>query len=104
MLMVGVGLTSSAAFAKTTDRGVVTPLPKAVTLADNVVVTPQGGMNPAPAPAPTTTKVVPAQPAQPVVVEPSAPARAHGSHRTRAEAVHVDHRRSAPSWAPSRAL
>ena len=75
---LGAVLTSSAAFAKTTDRGVVTPLPKAITLADNVVVTPQSTPAPAPAPSQNTT-VVPAQPAPPsqnVNVEPApAPAR-----------------------------
>ena len=83
---LGAVLSSSAAFAKTTDRGVVTPLPKAITLADNVVVTPQAAPAPAPAPAQNTT-VVPAQPVQPaaqnVNVEPAAaPAR-----RT----VHTEH-------------
>lgn len=82
MLVVGVGLTSSAVNAKTTDRGVVTPLPKAITLADNVVVTPQG-TTPAPAPSSTTT-VVPSQPVQPVVVEPAAPAPARHT-------VHTEH-------------
>jgi hypothetical protein len=84
MAFLGAVLTSSAAFAKTTDRGVVTPLPKAITLADNVVVTPQGT---APAPAPTpaqNTTVVPAQPpAQNVNVEPAA----SPSRRT----VHTEH-------------
>src|SRR5688572_11860011 len=71
---LGAVLTSSAAFAKTTDRGVVTPLPKAITLADNVVVTPQSTPAPAPTPSQNTT-VVPAQPpapAQNVNVEPAA--------------------------------
>ena len=83
--VLGVVMTASTAFAKTTDeqRGAVQPLPKATMLADNVVVTPQG--NP-PAPAPTnTTTVVPAQPAQPVVVEPVAPA-APSRHT-----VHTEH-------------
>ena len=72
MAFLGAVLSSSAAFAKTTDRGVVTPLPKAITLADNVVVTPQG-TTPAPAPAPAqNTTVVPAPPAQNVNVEPAA--------------------------------
>jgi hypothetical protein len=82
---LGVVMTTSAAFAKTTDEQVraVTPLPKAVTLADNVVVTPQGN---APAPAPTnTTTVVPAQPAQPVVVEPTAPAPSRHTVHTQGE-------------------
>ena len=71
MAFLGAVLISSTAFAKTTDRGVVTPLPKAITLADNVVVTPQG--TPAPAPAP----------AQNVNVEPAAaPAR---------NTVHTEH-------------
>ena len=85
MAFLGAVLTSSAAFAKTTDRGVVTPLPKAITLADNVVVTPQGAPAPAPTPAQNTT-VVPAQPApaaQNVNVEPAA----SPSRRT----VHTEH-------------
>src|SRR6187551_1360485 len=78
MAFLGAVLISSTAFAKTTDRGVVTPLPKAITLADNVVVTPQG----TPAPAQSTT-VVPAPPAQNVNVEPAAaPAR---------NTVHTEH-------------
>ncbi len=85
MAFLGAVLSSSAAFAKTTDRGVVTPLPKAITLADNVVVTPQSTPAPAPVPSQNTT-VVPAQPAPPsqnVNVEPAAsPAR-----RT----VHTEH-------------
>jgi hypothetical protein len=76
--LMGAALSSSAAFAKTTDRSVVTPLPRAVTLADNVVVTPQG-QAPAPAPSSTTT-VVPA-PTQPVVVEPT-PAPAPAPRKT----------------------
>jgi hypothetical protein len=71
MAFLGAVLTSSAAFAKTTDRGVVTPLPKAITLADNVVVTPQA--TPAPAPAPqNNTTVVPAQQPQPAQSAPAA--------------------------------
>jgi hypothetical protein len=63
-----VALSASAAFAKVeTGSGVVKPLPKAVTVADNVVVTPSGQTAPAPAPAPTQVQVAPAQPAQPVV-------------------------------------
>ncbi len=51
--VVAVALSASAAFAKVeADTGVVTPLPKAVTLADNVVVTPSRQTAPAPAPAP----------------------------------------------------
>jgi hypothetical protein len=57
----------------------VTPLPKAITLADNVVVTPQGTTQ---TPAPQSTTVVP--PAQPVVVEPTAPAPARHT-------VHTEH-------------
>jgi hypothetical protein len=61
-----VALTSSAAFAKAeTNSGAVTPLPKAITLADNVVVTP-GQQVPAPAPPPTQVQVTPVQPVQPV--------------------------------------
>ena len=84
MAFLGAVLSSSAAFAKTTDRGVVTPLPKAITLADNVVVTPQSTPAPAPTPAQNTT-VVPAQPApsQNVNVEPAAAP----SRRT----VHTEH-------------
>ena len=82
MAFLGAVLISSTAFAKTTDRGVVTPLPKAITVADNVVVTPQGTPAPAPAPAQNTT-VVPAPPAQNVNVEPAAsPAR---------NTVHTEH-------------
>ena len=82
MAFLGAVLISSTAFAKTTDRGVVTPLPKAITVADNVVVTPQGTPAPAPAPAQSTT-VVPAPPAQNVNVEPAAaPAR---------NTVHTEH-------------
>src|SRR6187401_1496220 len=82
MAFLGAVLISSTAFAKTTDRGVVTPLPKAITLADNVVVTPQS--TPTPAPAPQNTTVVPAQPAPAQVnVEPApAPAR---------HTVHTEH-------------
>jgi hypothetical protein len=77
-----VALSGSAAFAKTTDQssarstssGAVSPLPKAATLADNVVVTPTGQAAPAPAPAPApTVNVQPAQdvqPVQPVAVTP----------------------------------
>jgi len=73
--VVAVALGSSAAFAKVTDQssatssaGAVSPLPKAGTLADNVVVTP-GQAAPAPAPAPQgpTVNVQPA----PVAVEPA---------------------------------
>jgi hypothetical protein len=73
--VVAVALSSSAAFAKVTDQssasssaGTVSPLPKAGTLADNVVVTP-GQAAPAPAPAPqgSTVNVQPA----PVAVEPA---------------------------------
>ena len=52
--VVAVALSASAAFAKVdSTTGVVAPLPKAVTLADNVVVTPSAQAAPAPAPAPT---------------------------------------------------
>ncbi len=86
MAFLGAVLTSSAAFAKTTDRGVVTPLPKAITLADNVVVTPQAAPAPAPAPAPTQNTTVVPQPAQPappsqnVNVEPAAAPARHTVH------------------------
>ena len=67
--VVAVALGSSAAFAKVTDQSsasssAVSPLPKASTLADNVVVTPSGQAAPAPAPN------VNVQPA-PVAVEPA---------------------------------
>lgn len=72
--VLAVALTSSAAFAKTdTGSRPVSPLPKAATLADNVVVTPTGQTAPAPAPAsPTSVNVQPAQPVEqaPVVVPP----------------------------------
>ena len=77
--VVAVALSASAAFAKVdSNTGAVAPLPKAVTLADNVVVTPSSQAAPAPAPAPTPAQtqvqVQPAQPAQ--AVEPVAvPAR-----------------------------
>jgi len=68
--VVAVAVSSSAAFAKVADQssagaGAVSPLPKASTLADNVVVTPQGQAAPAPAPAPQVN-VQPAQPVQEV--------------------------------------
>ena len=67
-----VALTSSAAFAKT-DVGshAVTPVPKASTLADNVVVTPSGTTAPAPAPAPQVNPTVNVQPVQPVETAPA---------------------------------
>jgi hypothetical protein len=70
--VLAVALTSSAAFAKTdTGSRPVSPLPKAATLADNVVVTPTGQTAPAPAPAsPTSVNVQPAQPVQPVEQAP----------------------------------
>ena len=71
--VVAVALSASAAFAKVgAETSVVTPLPKAVTLADNVVVTPSSQAAPAPAPAPTPAQTqVQVQPAQPVqAVEP----------------------------------
>jgi hypothetical protein len=72
--VVAVALTGSAAFAKVTDQstaGAVSPLPKAATLADNVVVTPSGQAAPAPAPAPgATVNVQPVQPVQPVQEAP----------------------------------
>ena len=81
--VVAVALSASAAFAKVeSNTSVVAPLPKAVTLADNVVVTPSSQAAPAPAPAPAPTPAqtqVQVQPAQPVqAVEPVAvPARTH---------------------------
>ena len=56
--VMAVAMSASAAFAKVTDESkgqtsaAVAPLPKASTLADNVVVAPQGQAAPAPAPAP----------------------------------------------------
>jgi len=75
--VVAVALSASAAFAKVgSETSAVVPLPKAVTLADNVVITPSGQTAPAPAPAPTHVQVQPAQPVQ--VVEPVAvPAPTH---------------------------
>ena len=73
--VVAVALNASAAFAKVdSTTGAVAPLPKAVTLADNVVVTPSSQAAPAPAPAPTPAQTqVQVQPAQPVqAVEPVA--------------------------------
>jgi hypothetical protein len=78
---VVVAMSASSAFAKVANEGntegssgVVTPLPKASTLADNVVVTPTGQAAPAPAPvqAPAQVNVQPAQPVQaaPTYVEP----------------------------------
>jgi hypothetical protein len=73
--VVAVALSASAAFAKVdSTTGVVAPLPKAVTLADNVVVTPSGQAAPAPAPAPAPTQVQ-VQPAQPVQAVEPVPAR-----------------------------
>lgn len=71
--VLAVALTSSAAFAKT-DAGsrVVSPLPKAGMLADNVVVTPSGTTAPAPTPAPPPTQSVNVQPVQPVEQAPVA--------------------------------
>jgi hypothetical protein len=70
--VVAVALSASAAFAKVESGSqAVQPLPKATTLADNVVVTPSGQAAPAPAPvqAPAQVNVQPAQPveAAPVV-------------------------------------
>jgi len=79
--VVAVALSASAAFAKVdSNTGAVAPLPKAITLADNVVITPSSQAAPAPAPAPTPAQTqVQVQPAQPVqAVEPvAAPARTH---------------------------
>jgi len=74
--VVAVALSASAAFAKVdSNTGAVAPLPKAVTLADNVVVTPSGQPAPAPQPAPTQVQV---QPAPVQAVEPVAvPAPTH---------------------------
>ncbi|HXU06868.1 MAG TPA: hypothetical protein VN903_38205 [Polyangia bacterium] len=65
--VAAVALCASPAFAKV-EAGAqgVAPLPKASTLADNVVVTPSGQTAPAPQPAPTVN-VQPVQPVQPVV-------------------------------------
>jgi hypothetical protein len=69
--VVAVALSGSAAFAKVdAASGAVSPLPKATTLADNVVVTPNGTQAPAPQPAPTVN-VEPAYPAQPVQAAPA---------------------------------
>ena len=71
--VVAVALCGSTAFAKVTEpskaaaqSGVVTPLPSERTVADNVVVTPQGQTVPAPQPV----QPVQVQPVQPVPVEP----------------------------------
>jgi hypothetical protein len=76
--VVAVAVSSSAAFAKVADQssagaGAVSPLPKASTLADNVVVTPQGQAAPAPAPQVNVQPAPPVQevqPVQPVVTPP----------------------------------
>ena len=66
--VVAVALSASAAFAKVeAGSAAVTPLPKAVTLADNVVVTPAG--QPA-QPAQPVQTVQPVQPVQTVPVTP----------------------------------
>jgi len=64
--ILAVALSGSAAFAKAdAASGAVSPLPKATTLADNVVVTPNGQTAPAPAqPAPTVNVEPAAQPVQ----------------------------------------
>jgi hypothetical protein len=75
---VVVAMSASSAFAKVTDesnaRGssaAVSPLPKASTLADNVVVAPSGQTSPAPAPQPAPAQVN-VQPApQPVEAAPT---------------------------------
>jgi hypothetical protein len=70
--VVAVALSASAAFAKVeSGTSAVAPLPKAVTLADNVVVTPSGQTAPAPQPAPTQVQVQPVQPVQPVTTVPA---------------------------------
>jgi hypothetical protein len=67
--ILAVALCGSTAFAKVdAASGAVSPLPKATTLADNVVVTPNGQTAPA-QPAPTVN-VEPAYPAQPVQAAP----------------------------------
>ena len=69
--ILAVALSGSAAFAKAdAASGAVSPLPKATTLADNVVVTPNGQSAPAPQPAPTVN-VEPAQQVQPVQAAPA---------------------------------
>jgi len=72
--VVAIAVSASTAFAKVTDQSTagtkseaVSPLPKTGTLADNVVVTPNGA--PAPAPAPTVN-VQPVQPVEPVAPAP----------------------------------
>ena len=83
--VAAVALSASAAFAKVEARGgdAVSPLPKAVTLADNVVVTPsttQPTQAPQPV-APTQVQVQPYQPVQPVVT----PAPTHRTVVTESE-------------------
>jgi hypothetical protein len=79
--VMAVAMSASAAFAKVTDESkatsaAVAPLPKASTLADNVVVAPSGQTTPAPAPAPA------AQPTQ-VNVAPTESAPAYAPpHKT----------------------
>jgi hypothetical protein len=68
--LIAVALSASAAFAKVeAGAAAVTPLPKAVTLADNVVVTPSGQ------PAQPVQPVPTAQPVVPVQTAPVAPQR-----------------------------
>src|SRR5262245_32422867 len=72
---------SSAAFAKVPNEtkagaSAVAPLPKATTVADNVVVTPSTQPAPTPAP-PTQVQVQPVQPVQPVYVAPPPPQRTY---------------------------
>jgi uncharacterized protein YcfJ len=70
--VLAVALSGSAALAKSdAASGAVSPLPKATTLADNVVVSPNNTPTPAPAPAPApTVNVQPSQQAQPVQAAP----------------------------------
>ena len=95
--VMAVALSASAAFAKVGYRatGVVAPLPKAVTLADNVVVTPSAQAAPAPAPAPTPAQTqVQVQPAQPVQAATGRPRRRTGRWSPRTGRT--------TTWGPSR--
>ena len=70
--IVAVALSGSVAFAKAdAASGAVSPLPKATTLADNVVVSPNNPSAPAPAQPSPTVNVTPAQPVQPVQAAPA---------------------------------
>jgi hypothetical protein len=70
--ILAVALSGSAAFAKVdAASGAVSPLPKATTLADNVVVSPNNPPAQAPAQPAPTVNVAPAQPVQPVQAAPA---------------------------------